>query len=247
MKTNKYTIQDSLYQFPYHYIPDIENEGKAIRLHRALNWGLDYMTYMSFIKEVIQDKKPQSLIDIGCGDGRLVNLLKRDVPTVCGVDLSERALSFAKAFNPDVNFICGNISEIKDEYDMACVVEVLEHIPDSDISTFLSHVMKIVKKDGTLLVSVPTKNVLVNPKHFRHYTHNLLAKTLEPFFIIEQSWWLYRGNMFAKLLKFCLVNSFFILNATSLRSIIWNFHKSFTYMADESNGYHLICLAHPLK
>jgi len=55
----KQAIQDSMYEFPYHYLPSLK-EGKVFRLHRHLWWGLDYLTYMSFTVELIRSSEKKT-------------------------------------------------------------------------------------------------------------------------------------------------------------------------------------------
>jgi hypothetical protein len=81
---SKFVIQASQYEFPYHYLPHFSANGTP-RLHRYLAWGLDYLTYTSFVVEQIRQISPRSLLDIGCGDGRLINVVKTFVPQVSGL------------------------------------------------------------------------------------------------------------------------------------------------------------------
>ena len=183
----KFTIQDSLYEFPYHYLPSLD-ERSVFRLHRALGWGLDYMTYTSFVVELLRQRAPYSLCDVGCGDGRLLQLVKSFVPQVTGIDLSERAIMFARAFNPEVEVLCGDITGLSQQYDAVTLVEVLEHIPDQQMAEFVHNVARLVATDGNIIVTVPTVNVPLNKKHYRHYDIQLLRDTLGSHFQIKDCW-----------------------------------------------------------
>lgn len=242
--SSKFDIQDTLYEFPYHYLPRLDQR-KIPRLHRQLPWGLDYLTYMSFMVEQITQIAPQSLLDIGCGDGCLIHWVKSAVPQVSGVDLSEQAIAFARAFNPEVIFQCADIATITETYDCVTLIEVLEHIPDEQIRKFIGNVARLVKANGYLLVSVPTINVPLNKKHYRHYDLDLLKTTLEPCFEIEQYWWMYRRGLLERCLRLMMVNRFYILNSSLLLALIWRIHTRKTYLADASTGAHLVCLAKP--
>jgi 2-polyprenyl-3-methyl-5-hydroxy-6-metoxy-1,4-benzoquinol methylase len=246
MKKHLFNIQDDLYQFPYHYIPSIDNDGRGIRIHRTLNWGLDYITYLSFIENKIRSVQPKSLIDIGCGDGRLISLINNYVPNICGIDLSSQAIQFAKAFNPSIKFVCDDISCIDEKFEMGCLIEVLEHIPDDEVMEFIAQVYRVISIDGKLLISVPTTNAPLNKKHYRHYTQGLLSTTLESYFKIEQIWWIYKSNLLERLLRACLCNPLFVTNSASIRNLIWRLHKNYTYNADKTNGYHIVCIAQPV-
>ncbi len=237
-----FDLQDMAYEFPYHYLPWIDND-KYFRLHRQLTWGLDYMTYMSFIAELISQNHPKSLLDVGCGDGRLIYMIKSIVPSVSGVDLSERAIAFARSFNPDVQFICGDVAKISEKYAWLTLIEVLEHIPDQQMPEFVCNIARLVQEDGVLLISVPTVNISLHEKHYRHYTLTSLKDTILPYFEIENYWWLYRLGILEKLIQSILCNPLFVLNSSYLLSLIWRLHKTLTFHANASTGLHLVCLA----
>lgn len=239
-------IQDALYEFPYHYLPRLDR-GVVPRLHRHLSWGLDYLTYTSFVVDQVVSVSPGSLLDVGCGDGRLISLVKSSVSQVFGVDVSERALAYARAFNPDVGFWCGSVADLTGTYDMITLVEVLEHISDAQIEQFIQHVWLLTREDGHLLVSVPTTNVRLNAKHYRHYDLALLKAALGPHFVIKKHWWLVRLGAVVNTFRSVLANRFFILNWPPALAAIWHLHKKHTFFADASTGAHLVCLASRLS
>jgi len=243
---DKVNVQEKLYEFPYHYLPWL-HDSKIPRLHRHLAWGLDYLTYISFVVSLIRELSPQSLLDIGCGDGRLISHVKSFVPHVVGVDISKQAIAFARAFNPDVEFYCVDITKMSGAYELVTLIEVLEHIPDQGMEGFVQNVARLVEEDGHLLVTVPTVNVPLNKKHYRHYSFGLLRSTLKPHFEIEKHWWLYRQGYLERLLRSFMVNRFYVLNWEPLLALIWRIHKRKTYFADASTGVHLLCLARLAK
>jgi len=240
--TAKYCLQDAQYEFPYHYLPQLERD-VTVRLGRYLPWGLDYVTYMTFIGDLLRERRPESLLDVGCGDGRLAHLVKADIPNVCGVDLSERAIAFARAFNPDVDFICADISTLTRRYACLTLIEVLEHISDEAMEGFVQTLSELVEDDGHVLISVPTVNLPLNKKHYRHYDRELLEATLAPHFVVDQYWWLYRRGIWERCITSALANRAFILNLKPLQRMIWRIHKRLTYHADAASGAHLVCWA----
>lgn len=241
---NHFHLQDKLYSFPYHYLPDLEH-GRYIRLHRDLNWGLEYMTYMTFVTELVRSWRPMSLLDVGCGDGRLISLVKEAVADVHGIDLSKKAIAFAKAFNPTATLTCGDLSSLSNQYPAVTLVEVMEHLPDTAIQEFIYGLSRVVQDGGRLLISVPTANVPLNKKHFRHYTLPLLTQQLEPCFRVEEHWWLYRRCATARFITWLLCNNTFSLNHRRVRGLLWKLHRRKSYFADAGSGAHLVCVARP--
>jgi len=107
------------------------------------------------------------------------------------------------------------------------------------------NVARLVQADGHLLITVPTINVPLIRKHYRHYNLELLENTLKPFFDIERHWWLYRRGRVERFMRFVLYNRFYVLNFSPLLKIIWKTHKRITYSADAKTSAHLACLASP--
>ena len=98
-------------------------------------------------------------MDVGCGDGRLCDRLRQKFGLeieYLGVDLVERAIDFARAFNPGEEFRCCDISKIEGTFELATCIEVLEHIPDAEVASFLGAIKGRLVPNGHLILSVPT-------------------------------------------------------------------------------------------
>lgn len=181
---DKKGIQEADYYFPYHWI-QYEDE----RVQSVFNNYRGKFLYTAYINEVIQnikEIKADSILDVGCGDGRLLSALyerytKENIPTpqLTGCDISERAIAFARAFSPNINWIAGDLSEIKDTYDVIVCTEVLEHIPDSEVGEFLNNLEKILNINGTIIFTLPTICTPVSAKHYRHYTFELFQNQIK--------------------------------------------------------------------
>ncbi|MCB0195313.1 MAG: class I SAM-dependent methyltransferase [Anaerolineae bacterium] len=239
----KFLVQADQYQFPYHYLPDLDHTG-AVSTYKNLSWGLDYITYMHFISHLIKNSlKPQSLLDVGCGDGRLLHMLQNDVPKLVGVDLVKQAVLFAKAFNPSARIYLCDVSQVPGQFDLAALVEVMEHIPDDAYPEFINKVANRLNSNGKLLVSVPTTNLPLNKKHYRHYELSLLQEQLSSAFQIEKYWYLTKNGRFYNLLRWLLQPTVAVIQPSSWRRIVWQLHQKYSYMASADNGRHLVALA----
>ena len=169
MTEDKFKIQDDLYEFPYHHIPYFDGNGYG-RRYRDLQWGFEYLCYLKYAKEIVESLRPSSVLDVGCGTGRFIGLLGDSIHRKVGVDLSERAIAFAKAFHAatkdaGIDFHATDASCIAGDFDVVTAIEVLEHIPDAEVPGFLQTLMSRAKSGGHVLLSVPTTNCPLNRKH----------------------------------------------------------------------------------
>lgn len=101
----------------------------------------------------------QSILDLGCGNGRLVSGLPKGVKYL-GTDFSKTLLVEAKKLYPEQTFVYGNVIEpamwkkLK-KYDAIFCVAVLHHIPTRDQQLFiLREAKKHLAKDGFLYLTV---------------------------------------------------------------------------------------------
>ena len=66
--------QDAEYVFPYHHIAHFDSAGSASRA-RILQWAVEYLVYMRRVVDLVAERAPQSVLDVGGGDGRFLGLL----------------------------------------------------------------------------------------------------------------------------------------------------------------------------
>lgn len=244
---SRFGIQASRYEFPYHYLPTLDASG-AVAIHRFLSWGLDYLTYMTFVVEVITQRlKAHTVLDIGCGDGRLISLLQGKVSRLVGVDPLRQAILFAQAFNPDAEFLIGDVSQVPGQFQVTALIEVLEHIPDEECPDFVAEVAAKTSPQGRLVVSVPTTNVPLSRKHYRHYDLGTLSQHLAPCFTIEHHWFVTKHGIRWRLWNRLLQNPMAIILPGFWRRMVWGLHRRHTFMADGGNGRHLVIVARPTQ
>ena len=176
--------QEDDYVFPYHYIPSLAGgDFSSVRVHR---WGYQYLAYLEFVIDRIASLSFGSLLDVGCGDGRLLHEIKSRFhdKRLVELDMSERALRFAGAFNPDIQFICGDITDpaaMEGKFDVITLIETLEHIPPEDISAFVEALARRLADDGAAVITVPSKNIRLTRKHYQHFDLESLTRAISPY------------------------------------------------------------------
>ena len=238
--TLEYKIQDDQYQFPYHYIPHLENGvGKKFRVNHN---GYEYLCYTKHVEEIIKSFSPHSILEVGCGDGRIIGNLN-EIPNRIGVDLSEKAILLAKAFNPEVQFEVIDASEIDEVFDIVFAVEVLEHIPDDNIEHFLKTLADKTKDKGHVIISVPSVVKPLIEKHFRHYDIDLFKHQLEmsgASLEIKNVEYIYWESKFIKRYQRLTHNKYWLFEMNSWQPKIWRHVWKKLRFGTPENGTHLV-------
>jgi SAM-dependent methyltransferase len=136
------------------------------------------------VRRVLQELRPETALEIGCGQGAFGARLAR-MTSYVGVEPDDE--SFAVAHDRIAarggKVLHGLHSIVPDGsvYDVVCAFEVLEHIED-DLKA-LSEWAEFVRPGGHLLLSVPADQERFGPwdtyaGHFRRYSSALLRRRL---------------------------------------------------------------------
>ena len=240
---DRLSIQEKQYAFPYHHVPHMTDG--VWRVSTALWWGYEYLAVLSMLTELVLSCKPQKVLDFGCGDGRFVHELARlGVPTVVGVDISERSLLFAQAFAHGTS--CRFYRSIREvpESDFCVVIamEALEHVSDGTLPNVLADIQTMLSDDGRFIVSVPTINVPLNPKHHRHYTVELLEEQIAGIFSVVDIRFIHRTGLLAKLIRRMHHNFLFTATYEPWLRLSTYLYQKFVMRADLFEGAHLIAV-----
>jgi ubiquinone/menaquinone biosynthesis C-methylase UbiE len=134
-----------------------QNQSRNYKKYNSKNplMGIVISNFMNNLKETSATlKNINSVIDIGCGEGFVINCL--DYPKITGVDISRNALRIAKEKNPECEFCSGSIYEIsfkENSFDLVIATEVLEHLERPDLA--LREIRRITK--NYCILSVPNE------------------------------------------------------------------------------------------
>lgn len=167
--TKKQRLQENLYSFPYHYLDIFVEEYRKVRM-------VPYLEFLNYVIRKSAISGGDRILDAGCGDGRLVYELSLLGYRVDGVDYSAKAISFARAFNPNCEFYVQDLAKLQlpEKYDKIFCRETLEHIEPKKLPAVGHCLENSLKPGGYIIVSVPTTNAPVNPKHYQHFTKDKL-------------------------------------------------------------------------
>jgi SAM-dependent methyltransferase len=174
-------LQEEQYSFPYHYLP--KDGPKGFSQVEYWSWGYRYLGRLRIAVEFLERLEFDSLVDIGCGDGRFLHDLSPRFPQkhLLGVDISHRAISWARCMNPDLKFEAHDIltNPLPATYDVATLLDVIEHIPPAQLDDFIKAALGALRPGGWLILTAPHTNMTLDPKHYQHFNPEHLDRLLE--------------------------------------------------------------------
>lgn len=134
-----------------------QNKSRNYKKYNSKNpfMGIVIANFMKNLKETVAPlENINNVIDIGCGEGFVINCL--GLPNITGIDISRNALIIAKEKNPDCNLCSGSIYDIsfkENSFDLVIATEVLEHLEKPELA--LKEIRRITK--NYCILSVPNE------------------------------------------------------------------------------------------
>ncbi|MBU1165148.1 class I SAM-dependent methyltransferase [Patescibacteria group bacterium] len=102
-------------------------------------------------------KNNDTVLDLGCGQGRIVPLLKNKKINYVGLDNCTSLIKNAQGLYPNYKFINQDITKLdlpKKSFDKILVIAILHHIPSKSLRLkILKNIKKLLKEGGMLLMT----------------------------------------------------------------------------------------------
>ena len=163
----------------------------SIPLEENLNWWW-YKAKNNLLNHILRKEgfnKHNKILEIGPGLGNNLKLLSQfGIIDILEVE-NEFINSLKSNYSETIDKFYKNIEEINSEYDLIIMLDILEHIKESE--DFMNKVKKIIKKNGKIVVGVPAYQSLWSShdealKHYRRYTWKTLKNDCNMFNIIKK-------------------------------------------------------------
>jgi ubiquinone/menaquinone biosynthesis C-methylase UbiE len=111
-------------------------------------WGNVEHDY-EILSRLFTTYEPQSILDVGCGSGRLFKLYaQHGIQDVVGIDISAQALSLARQRYPTVSTIHSRLENLTfppERFDLAICNRVLQHLPPHTIDNAIAQLCKMCR------------------------------------------------------------------------------------------------------
>jgi SAM-dependent methyltransferase len=137
----------------YKYANEIINQSEPLK-YLADQESTYYPVY-----KYLKGKSKLKILELGCGYGYLTYAMQKAGNQSFGIDLSQRAINFAKEkFGDyfDAISIEDFIKSCSEKYDFIVATEVVEHL--FDVPDFLEKLKKILSPNGRILLTTPNKD-----------------------------------------------------------------------------------------
>jgi SAM-dependent methyltransferase len=172
------------------------------------------------------------MLEIGCGEGRGVEILMPLVEEYLGLDKIQEVIDTLQKKYPEAKFrqaVIPPFSEIKDNsFDSIVSFQVIEHIKNDRL--FLEEIHRVLKPGGKAIISTPNirHTLSRNPWHIREYTTKQLEDLCKSIFKNVRTmgiggnakvWDYHEANRISvnRIMRFDILNLQYRLPATVLR------------------------------
>lgn len=144
----RYCENCGLYFYNYHIS---DNEEMYNELSLNSNYYPRFRDEYGMATEIIEETRPKSLFEIGCGNGEFLERIKNIVPKTIGSEYNPDARNFCE--KKGLKIYSEDISKIKEKFDVVCHFEVLEHAWDTN--KLMKNSINLLKKGGKLMIGTP--------------------------------------------------------------------------------------------
>jgi len=111
------------------------------------------------VYQCLGDSAPCNILEVGCGYGYLTFALRSLGHNAWGIDVSRKAIRFARENFGDY-YEWADIQSFKSrapqQFDFIVAIEVIEHVPEP--GAFIDHCRGLLAENGLIIISTPNKD-----------------------------------------------------------------------------------------
>jgi SAM-dependent methyltransferase len=135
---------------------------------------------------LVKDWIVGDVLEVGCGEGRGIDLLLEKAKTYTAIDKIEPVVKKLREKYSQAKFLSGNIPPLApfadNSFDSVVSFQVIEHIEND--SLFLKEIHRVLRPGGTAWITTPNRPLSLsrNPWHIREYTATELTDLAKKYF-----------------------------------------------------------------
>lgn len=141
----------------------------------------DYWRYMAAprhrvatILNLLARSRANSLIDLGCGNGQLLDEIAKRFPKMklAGADLSENQVHENRLREPAIEWIAADLQkpvEAHDPFDVVVASEIVEHLDEPE--ALLRNAASMTRRGGTLILTTQSGMIRETERRVGHIRH----------------------------------------------------------------------------
>jgi len=179
--------------YKFYYPFNLEGDNQFYQELQKFSWYyMDWKWEYEEAQKLI--KSGERVLEIGCGDGSFLKKLSEKNIKVRGLEFNEEAIKKCRerGLNVTGETIQEHAQNHKNEYDITCSFQVMEHI--ADIKNALTASLGVLKKGGKLIISVPNNdsflgkdkyNLMNLPPHHQGLWNENSLKNLEKIYPLK--------------------------------------------------------------
>jgi SAM-dependent methyltransferase len=117
----------------------------------------------SFLSEILAAGPPiESALEVGSGIGITSEWLRKRIPRVCAIDLSEANVRFARSTVKGVDFRCGDFLELAgdEKFQLITLFDVLEHFPKDLHPLVFAKLREHAADESVVVLTLPDPDFL---------------------------------------------------------------------------------------
>ena len=151
----------------------------------------NFQNHFKVYKFLEQFAKDKDVLDIGCGTGYGTAHLQTVAKTIVGIDISKRAIGFARKRYPETQTLVMDAHSLglqPQSVDLIVSTENFEHLADQERS--LQEVIRVLRPEGVCFIATPNHDISTrtNPYHTHEFTASELKALLSRYFDEVEVW-----------------------------------------------------------